>query len=173
MKIRKVLFACMAVAACLSLRADTLYWYVDSTSGDTSTFMTACNELKNKGTLSIGLYQGNSLLNQTELEVSGDGNSVSISSGLFAIASSVEGGADTAFRWELMAEATSYFTSGKVTYNDLLLASAITSSPEVNFTKYNVAGAGLTWTPVSVPEPTSGLLLLVGGAILALRRRRR
>ena len=32
MKIRKVLFACMAVAACLSLRAGTLYWCVDSTS---------------------------------------------------------------------------------------------------------------------------------------------
>lgn len=71
-----------------------------------------------------------------------------------------------------MAEATSYFTSGTVTYNDLLLASAITSSALDNFTEYNVAGAGLTWTPVSVPEPTSGLLLLVGGALLALRRRR-
>ena len=168
MKIRKVLFACMAVAACLSLRADTLYWFVDSTSGDTSTFMTACQELQTKGTLSIGLYQGNSLLEQIGLEVADDG---SISSGLFAIASSV--GADTAFRWELMAEATAYFTSGTVSYNDLLAASALASSPLVNYTAYNVAGAGLTWTAVPVPEPTSGLLLLVGGALLALRRRRR
>lgn len=169
MKIRKVLFACMAVAACLSLRADTLYWFVDSTSGDnTSTFMTACKELQTKGTLSIGLYQGNSLLEQIGLEVADDG---SISSGLFAIASSV--GADTAFRWELMAEATAYFTSGTVSYNDLLAASALASSPLVNYKAYNVAGAGLTWTAVPVPEPTSGLLLLVGGALLALRRRRR
>lgn len=170
MKIRKVLFACMAVAACLSLRAGTLYWFVDSTSGDnTSTFMTACKELQKKGTLSIGLYQGNSLLEQIGLEVSADGNSVS--SGLFAIASSV--GADTAFRWELMAEATAYFTSGTVSYNDLLAASALASSPLVNYKAYNVAGAGLTWTAVPVPEPTSGLLLLVVGALLALRRRRR
>ena len=169
MKIRKVLFACMAVAACLSLRADTLYWFVDSKSGDdTSTFMTACQELQKKGTLSIGLYQGNSLLDQIGLEVADDG---SISSGLFAIASSV--GADTAFRWELMAEATAYFTSGTVSYNDLLAASALASSPLVNYKAYNVAGAGLTWTAVPVPEPTSGLLLLVGGALLALRRRRR
>ena len=165
MKIRKVLFACMAVAACLSLRAGTLYWCVDSTSGDdTSKFMTVCKELQTKGTLSVGLYQGDSLLQKIGLEVAADG---SISSGLFAIASSVE--ADTAFRWEIMAEATSYFTSGTVTYNDLLAASALVSSPVVNYTAYNVAG--LTWT--AVPEPTSGLLLLVGGALLALRRRRR
>ena len=168
MKIRKVLFACMAVAACLSLRAGTLYWCVDSTSGDSRAFMTVCKELKTKGTLSIGLYQGNSLLHQIGLEVSADGSIVS--SGLFAIASSVE--PNTAFRWEIMAEATSYF-SETVTYYKLLAASALASSPLVNHTAYNVAGAGLACNAAPVPEPTRELLLFVGGALLALRRRRR
>lgn len=49
-------------------------------------------------------------------------------------------------------------------------------------TTINTAGSGInyttmakdvgSWTMVSVPEPTSGLLLLVGGALLGLRRRR-
>ena len=37
---------------------------------------------------------------------------------------------------------------------------------------YTSIGGGSTPDPSGVPEPTSGLLLLVGGAMLALRRRR-
>ena len=33
--------------------------------------------------------------------------------------------------------------------------------------------AGASWTPVGAPEPTSGLLLLVGAGMLALRRKQK
>lgn len=37
---------------------------------------------------------------------------------------------------------------------------------------FSFAGVTFTATPKDIPEPTSGLLLIVGGAMLALRRRR-
>ncbi len=39
-----------------------------------------------------------------------------------------------------------------------------------NWTSINAIGSGLTFT--AIPEPTSGLMLLVGAAILGLRRKR-
>ena len=175
MKFRRILFAFAVLAACASLRAGTLYWCVDSSDGGSETFKSAYTAAKEKvreGKLFIGAYQDNKYLGQIELTLS-DGVISAAGIGGGSLYFTVDDSALSAFRWEIMAEATSYFTSGTVTYKDLLAASALVSSPLVNHTAYNVAGAGLAWNPAPVPEPTSGLLLLVGGAFLALRRRRR
>lgn len=176
MKLSRTLFAFAVLAACVSLRAGTLYWYVDSSDGGSETFKSFCEEAKDKaegGKLFIGAYQDNNFLGKFELTLSDgvfragalDEDSYSLLAG---------DSASSVFHWEIMAEATSYFTSGTVTYDQLLAASALASSPLFSHTAaYNVASAGLSWTPAPVPEPTSGLLLLVGGALLALRRRRR
>ena len=132
----------------------------------------AAKEKVGEGKLYIGAYQDNTYLGKIELTFS---DSVISFAGIGegSVYFTVVDSASSAFRWEIMAEATSYFTSGTVTYKDLQAASALVSSPLANHTAYNVAGAGLTWSAAPVPEPTSGLLLLVGGALLALRRRRR
>ena len=59
-----------------------------------------------------------------------------------------------------------------VSYNDLKNAGAIGDSFNPSFTGVNAAlgGAGTTYT--DVPEPTSGLLMLIGLGALALRRKR-
>lgn len=57
------------------------------------------------------------------------------------------------------------WTSSEMTYSQL---SSYISAGGIS------AGSVNTWTAsVSIPEPTSGLLLLVGGSLLALRRKRR
>ena len=67
-----------------------------------------------------------------------------------------------------LAGATSYASSAMVTTTiDASLDTTIAFQSMENATK-NVS----SWTAVAVPEPTSGLLLLLGMAGLALRRRR-
>ena len=105
----------------------------------------------------------------------------------------VKRGASTALGAANLTTGTAY-DSGTTVYAALLyvetandnyisnFAQATASSAKVttaDLTKYEGGSFGGTpngpaisgWT--SVPEPTSGLLLLVGGAMLALRRRRR
>ena len=66
--------------------------------------------------------------------------------------------------------ATSIARSGSVSYDKL--GAALASSAEFNaqWSSINALGSGLTFT--ALPEPTSGLMLLVGAAMLGLRRNR-
>lgn len=60
--------------------------------------------------------------------------------------------------------------SDSVSYDKL--GTALQSAAEFNasWSSINAIGSGLTFT--AIPEPTSGLMLLVGAAILSLRRKR-
>ena len=58
---------------------------------------------------------------------------------------------------------------GKVTFES---AMNLESEPMSKFLLGNTSGAATAWSTAAVPEPTSGLLMLLGMAGLALRRRR-
>ena len=83
-----------------------------------------------------------------------------------------------------LAGSTTYYTIltaeyTDATYGDMYMAAAATATTPASGTKNltNIFGGAATggvrdWQAAAVPEPTSGLLMLLGMAGLALRRRR-
>lgn len=81
-------------------------------------------------------------------------------------------------RYSIGNDQNSYFYLELWMFNDDDTRTLIGASDLVSWSALNKLasqdGGGGTWVPpLSVPEPTSGLLLLVGGALLGLRRKRR
>ena len=58
-------------------------------------------------------------------------------------------------------------------YDPMSAGAGITKSTTWARTQGTASSGNLTWGSVNVPEPTSGLLLLVGAGMLALRRKRK
>lgn len=65
------------------------------------------------------------------------------------------------------SDPSKYYASDKAT-----LTGRLATGTEIKTGFASVANSAVTWTATSVPEPTSGLLMLLGIAGLALRRRR-
>ena len=75
---------------------------------------------------------------------------------------------DTYSTTETIADAGYYYKTGTVTQNTYDPTGSDPATTAV-FTSTQMTG---TWTATAVPEPTSGVMLLLGMAGLALRRRR-
>ena len=69
----------------------------------------------------------------------------------------------------VLFDAATYGAATEFKYAEVPDVVFVTANKTANFT---TALSGASWTAVAVPEPTSGLLMLVGLAGLALRRRR-
>ena len=164
MKTFKKLMVCSAVSAIASFAsADVLYWQVDTNEGQGGATFTAASLYATDG---VNNYQlGDSvapfdstpgtMTDLTQTELGEYGNS---SYSFFVELANYGGTQDNNYR------AYTY------SYNELVSAGYIATNPFDSNSAAAAASAGNMGAPT--PEPTSGMLLLIGGSLLALRRRR-
>lgn len=166
---KKLLTAAFAVAAVFGLQAGTLYWQIN-------------NNPNNDQYAALAILDGESgdLVRYASI-LDGDGgvvigNLVSADDAMSDVQYADISGYESGYKF--VVEMLSLNTDGETptwergwtsgmpqTYEQL---SAYVSQGGIS------AGSVNSWTSsVTIPEPTSGLLLLVGGSLLALRRKRR
>ena len=168
---QKFFFTISFVASAMVASAGTLYWQVAG-EGDGDTFDSATLYATDGSTTkSIGSA---STANGTLFTDSDGTYSDTMQTDLTAQ------GVDNS-SWSFYVEMANYKVGGsgegttktgyKYTYDDLVSAGYVATNPFNSNSAIAAAEAGNLGS--STPEPTSGMLLLIGGSLLALRRRRR
>ena len=177
---------CMAVAGLMGLAAsaDVLYWQVgaDSASYDYDTAYLMARD--SGGNL---YYVGTSYGEDGTTIVSNDG---AVDAGQFANGGYALGDLSTVMSWDESASSGTAASgwnfyvelwnedsgwvgrSGDMSYDSLVSKGAIRDSLSPDFSLNNAIGHGGTTFTSEAPEPTSGLLMLIGLGALALRRKR-
>lgn len=160
----KKLVVCSAVSAmALFASADVLYWQVESP--DSGATFTAANLYVTGGGLSSP---------QQLASVAPFDDTPGTMTDLTQTDLGSYGTSDYSFYVELANYTGSSLNNGKAytwSYNELMSAGYIATNPFDSSKAAAAASQGNLGSPT--PEPTSGMLLLIGGSLLALRRRRR
>lgn len=168
MKVITKLAVGLAVAFVTSaLSAGTLYWQVTS---DTGVDFTVARLVVTDGSTTAYLPSSDGVFAADYSTDTGTGTYVNMQ---HSDISSYETDA-----WSFYVEMINYatptetITKGQTySYEDLYQSGYISFGPD-DITAVTIAAGAANMGANSVPEPTSGLLLLMGGAMLALRRRR-
>ncbi len=145
-------------------------YLVDSTL-NINDFLTSLKD----GTLGTDVATTGKLLEQTTLTESGRGPTKNYGVAFEPsenVSTYAEGKDYTFYSVIVNADSSYYLKTGDITDSTASPTDAIVMTWDKN------SISGLTWTSTGggttdVPEPTSGLLLLVGGALLALRRKQK
>ena len=181
---KKLMFMLAAAVAVASAQAASVYWTCTNVKDANGNGINGIAYFINAATLSQSDFKALSGADAFNTALNGMYSYTPAEAGKYtvamsdAVANSTLGLADsTAYSVYLAIFDTATITDSSKYYltdvKDLQTLSG-TSSASFKFGSQSTASqAAGAWTSVNVPEPTSGLLMLVGLAGLALRRRRR
>lgn len=162
-------FALVAFAACVAglTQADVLYWQVDPSASDASYTKTdAAGAMLYRVPDSEPYSYANNVTPVSDWVALSNGKTDSVQS--YELDPNYTTG--YSFFVELYNESgDTLWTQYASTYEQLLNSQAISTGGIGAPTGLGLGGMN----GAAIPEPTSGLMLLIGGAMLALRRRRR
>lgn len=149
MKRIQKLALCVALALAGSASASTLFWQVNTKDDADYAVLYATKTGETTSNVIVGYDLSEGTAWTTDLKEYGS--------------------SEYSFFVELFNASGSFvYKQSAVSYNDLVSSGYVSSNP------LSVPSGALSggWNGAAVPEPTSGVLLLIGGAMLALRRRR-
>ena len=178
---KKILFI-LAVGLVFFAKADYIYWMVDNPasgtdiSGADTTFNWANAVLTVQDSNSTYV---NSTYDTASSAASGIGGKLSSDQastlsdyGAYAYANIGSGYSGKYLLIELFSDTGSWMAGYSVSANDAAIARYIFSDNSMSIMPATGFGSAAANASYSVPEPTSGLLFLVGGVLLGLKRRR-